>query len=315
MADIRQLRYFVAAVEAESLTRAAERLAVAQPALGLAIRKLEAEFGVPLLVRHSRGIAPTAAGQELLRRAQLLIRDFDALCGAMRDLGDPAAPRGRVVLGMTPSLGNLLGAALLEAAAQRLPGLRIAVIEALSDTLVDCVAQGDCDLALLRDLPERHRAVRGEALAREPMLLVERGPAAGGGARPGGTVPFAALEGLPFAMPGVAPAALPRLIAQAAEAAGCALHVTCEVPATATLRPLLLEGRCVSILPYGTFLPEIRAGLLAAMRITDPVLERVISLAYPATRPLNRAELALRGLIQTQVAACAETEGAPWELA
>ena len=57
--DIKQLRYFMGVLEAKSITKAAEQLYVAQPALGLQIRKLEEELGVELFVRHSRGVAPT----------------------------------------------------------------------------------------------------------------------------------------------------------------------------------------------------------------------------------------------------------------
>ena len=58
---IRQLRYFLRIIELKSFSKAAAYLHVAQPALGLQIRKLEEELGVKLLNRHSRGITPTEA--------------------------------------------------------------------------------------------------------------------------------------------------------------------------------------------------------------------------------------------------------------
>jgi hypothetical protein len=54
--DFRQLRYFVAIVDAGSLMKGSERLHIAQPALSVQMRKLEAELGVPLLSRSSRGV-------------------------------------------------------------------------------------------------------------------------------------------------------------------------------------------------------------------------------------------------------------------
>ena len=59
--NLKQLRYLAKVVEAGSITRAAELLGVAQPALGQQIRLLEEELGVPLLVRHSRGVRTTRA--------------------------------------------------------------------------------------------------------------------------------------------------------------------------------------------------------------------------------------------------------------
>ncbi len=59
--NLRQLRYFVKVVEVGSMTRAAEQLFVAQPALGVQVKALEERLGVELLVRHSRGVAPNSS--------------------------------------------------------------------------------------------------------------------------------------------------------------------------------------------------------------------------------------------------------------
>src|SRR5690606_28476421 len=60
--DIRRLRYFIEIVEAGSLSKAAERLRIAQPALSQTLQSLEAELGVGLVVRHSRGVVATETG-------------------------------------------------------------------------------------------------------------------------------------------------------------------------------------------------------------------------------------------------------------
>jgi DNA-binding transcriptional ArsR family regulator len=67
--EIRQLRYFVAAVEAGSLRSAESRIGVSQPAMTRQIHQLEEELGVELLVRKSRGIRPTDAGRVLFEDA------------------------------------------------------------------------------------------------------------------------------------------------------------------------------------------------------------------------------------------------------
>lgn len=67
--EIRQLRYFVAAVESGSLRSAESRIGVSQPAMTRQIHQLEEELGVELLVRRSRGIRPTDAGQVLFEDA------------------------------------------------------------------------------------------------------------------------------------------------------------------------------------------------------------------------------------------------------
>ena len=62
---LRDLECFIGVCDLGSLNRAAEALNIAQPALGLLVRKLEHEFGADLLVRHARGVTPTPEGEEV----------------------------------------------------------------------------------------------------------------------------------------------------------------------------------------------------------------------------------------------------------
>jgi LysR family nitrogen assimilation transcriptional regulator len=78
---LKQLRYFFHVVETGNITRASQDLNVAQTALGLQIRALEQQMGLPLLNRHSKGVTPTKAGQ-------LLYSDGVALIERLQDLED-----------------------------------------------------------------------------------------------------------------------------------------------------------------------------------------------------------------------------------
>src|SRR5258708_32768874 len=89
--ELRQLRYFVTAIEAGTLTKAAEILSVAQPAVSQQILKLEEELGEQLLMRHSRGVEPTEAGARLLSHASAIPRQLDVAQQEMDELqGEPA---------------------------------------------------------------------------------------------------------------------------------------------------------------------------------------------------------------------------------
>ena len=92
--DIRQLRYFLAIVEEGSLSRAAQALHVAQPALSIHIRNMEADLGTALLFRSPRGVVPTEAGQVLLRHARTVLAQI-ALAEEENRGGD-RAPEGEV---------------------------------------------------------------------------------------------------------------------------------------------------------------------------------------------------------------------------
>ena len=76
--DIRHLRYFLAIAELGSITRAAAQLNVAQPALSLHVKNMEAELGTQLLLRSKSGVTPTEAGHLLMQRARAILDDLDA---------------------------------------------------------------------------------------------------------------------------------------------------------------------------------------------------------------------------------------------
>src|SRR3982750_4276272 len=82
--DLRLIRYFVAVAEEGNVTRAAERLHMAQPPLSAAIRQLEQQLDVRLLDRTPRGGEPPPAGALLLERGRELLREADAVAVAVR---------------------------------------------------------------------------------------------------------------------------------------------------------------------------------------------------------------------------------------
>src|SRR2546423_2354676 len=96
--ELRHLRYFVAVAEERSFTRAAERLWIAQPGLSTQIRRLEAELGIQLFNRHTRGVDLTEAGEVFLERARVALAAADAAAATGSDL--EAGVLGSVRLGL-----------------------------------------------------------------------------------------------------------------------------------------------------------------------------------------------------------------------
>src|SRR5438270_11822300 len=82
--ELRHLRYFIAVVEAGSLTVAARKLHTSQPSLSRQIRDLEDEVGAQLLTRSARGIQLTPAGRAFLDHARLVLSHVEAATGAAR---------------------------------------------------------------------------------------------------------------------------------------------------------------------------------------------------------------------------------------
>jgi DNA-binding transcriptional LysR family regulator len=76
--DIRELRYFAAVMQERNLTAAARRCFISQPSISAAITALETELGTTLFIRHKKGVAPTAAAEQLHAYARRIIDDADA---------------------------------------------------------------------------------------------------------------------------------------------------------------------------------------------------------------------------------------------
>ena len=100
--ELRHLRYFLALADELHFGRAAQRLAISQPPLTVAIQQLEAEVGAPLFMRNSRGVQLTAAGQALVPAAQAAI---DGAAQALHAARDAASGQvGRLSIGFAGTM-------------------------------------------------------------------------------------------------------------------------------------------------------------------------------------------------------------------
>ena len=134
------------------MTRAADYLNVAQPALGLQIRQLEEDLGSQLLNRHSRGVEPTAAGLTLFERAQQILALVDETRAEMRALRGSVSESVR--LGLTPSIISLIGYDLLVEAREEIPQVLFSVTDELGYALIDATKRGELDLALAYEVDD-----------------------------------------------------------------------------------------------------------------------------------------------------------------
>src|SRR3990167_8563808 len=109
--NLKQLRYFVRIAECGSLSKAADALGVAQPALSQQLRALEVELGADLVIRHSRGIAPNDLGTMLLSHFGTIINEIDRTPTLVQDM--TRNPTGEVRLGVTTTAARALTAPLV----------------------------------------------------------------------------------------------------------------------------------------------------------------------------------------------------------
>jgi LysR family transcriptional regulator, benzoate and cis,cis-muconate-responsive activator of ben and cat genes len=169
--ELRHLRYFNAVVEAQSFGRAAERLALTQPALSRQIRNLEQAVGIPLLDRAARGATATAGGLSLYSDALRILDEAGAMSAEAQ-----RAQRGtiaRCILGAVPSNNALmLLRGLFQRAALEFPKLELTVHDFMTPDQPGALRSARIDLGLAHASPlspSESRGVRRERLLNDTV--------------------------------------------------------------------------------------------------------------------------------------------------
>jgi DNA-binding transcriptional LysR family regulator len=275
--DLRQLRYFLAVAEERSVTRAAARLHLTQPPLSAQLARLEHELGVPLLVRHRRGVDLTDAGRLLAERARAVLADVDAAVEAVRRTGQGRS--GRLALAFVPATAWAVLPALLRRFTTDRPDVALRFLEGGSDAVAEHVRSRRADLGLLH-LPPAGASVGPDldvaVVRREPLVAVLPRAAA---VRLGERVDLADLAAEPFLVPA---RALSSHVLGACRLSGFEPEAR-EVELVQTVVALVGAGAGVSVLPASVaavcgpdavtlplarHVPLVETGLLR--RRTDP---------------------------------------------
>lgn len=167
--DVVQLKTLIHVAELGSLSKASDRLHVAQPALSRQIRQLEKELGVYLFERHGRGMEITAAGLEVLERATRIMDELESIRTSVA--GGRAAFRGMVAIGTTPTIAEIVTVPLVQRIRDTHPDLSIRFSSAFSGYLLDWLQRGELELAISYD-PQPLHTLRIEPVMMENLVLV-----------------------------------------------------------------------------------------------------------------------------------------------
>lgn len=300
--DLKQLRTFVHVADLGSLSKAADRLHVAQPALGRQIKLLEDDLGVRLFTRHGRGMVATVAGKILAERATAILR----LVEDMRDevAAEPASVSGTVSLGVPPTVGEVLTGPLVETFVKRHSAVTVRIVPAFSGYLLDLLQRGEIDVAVVYE-GGGAREVHTEPLIEENLFLIGSRTAKLDLRRP---VRFSGITGYPMILPGLRQG-LRRLIEAEARKIGSVLQCAIEAESLQTLKDLVARGLGYTILPLAVVRAEIEAGILRAAPIGQPALVRKLVLARSLARPASNATRIFAESLKTETARLVE-EGA-----
>lgn len=167
--ELRHLRYFEAVARHSHVTRAAEELHIAQPALSKQISQLEQELDVALFNRVGRSVRLTEAGEALLPHARAVLAQVEAARAEMAER--VGLRRGRVSIGTTPTVGTQLLPAALAAFNQRHPGIEFRLHEAGVQTLLELMEAGLTDMVVVA-LPVGDPALTVAELFSEELVIV-----------------------------------------------------------------------------------------------------------------------------------------------
>ena len=279
--EITQLRTLIHVAELGSLSKAADRLRIAQPALSRQIRMLEEELGLRLFTRHGRGMVLTEPGSAVLKHALRVMAELDEIRASAAD--GPAVLRGHVSIGLPPTVADILSVPLADAFRATHPQATLRLVSAYTGYLLDWMLRGEIDLAILYDTRST-RAIRSKPLLQETLFLI--GPA-GAGFSPERPVAFTDLHGQRMLLPSHGHG-LRNIVERSAQNAGIVLDVAVEADSYATLKDLVRHGHGWTILPLAPIHADIAAGTLTGAPLTGPAVQRQLGLCSPTDRPTSR---------------------------
>jgi LysR family nitrogen assimilation transcriptional regulator len=284
--DLRTLRYFVAIADVGSMNAAAGLISIAQPALTRAMRELEHSLDVTLLQRTSRGVRLTAAGVTLYASAQRMLKEAQRV---RQELDAQARVHRRVVtLGAPPTLARVLVPGILETCRRRV-GMRLAVRESFTPVLLEWLAKGLIDVAVI---------TKSETTARTPFLLqpLLGEPFALVTQRSVGLGPIVSAAELPH-IPLLMTTLHREIVSQELSAVGVRLNIEAEVDSVDCIRELLLRGHGSTLMPVSVFKRAGSGAKLTLSEISGVQLSRQLLVAARAEKDAWPLVTALKELI------------------
>lgn len=280
--DLRNLRCFLEVCASGSISKAAEQMHLAQPAMSMQIKGLEEALGLKVFVRTQQGVQLTPAGTRLRKLSIAILTSFDSALEEVRQLD--ATPSGTVCVGLPQSMAKLLTVPLVREVLERWPEVRLQVAELSTGYIPEQLLLGKIDLGITFQ-EHANPGLRYAQIARETLVLIappgrlskRRGKK---GKLP--TIDFFSLEGYPLILP--APEHGLRILLDGFAASNkIALNPIAEVNAIHQLIDVVSSGVGCSLLSYASVMPEVEQGRLSAAEIVDPSISRPVFLARRST--------------------------------
>jgi LysR family hydrogen peroxide-inducible transcriptional activator len=285
---LRQLRYFEALAGHSHFGRAAAACGISQPALSMQIKELEEALGATLVERGARQVRLTKFGEDAAQRVRDILRSIDELGDFARASRDWLA--GRLRIGMIPTIAPYLLPTVMRTLTQVHPKLDIHVREALTSKLIQELAEGRLDTAIVA-LPVSEPSLTEVALFAEKFLLVRPGEDDGAPAPSSETLREMRLllleEGHCFREQALSfcnmQSSLPREVLDASS--------------LSTLVQMVSAGMGVTLIPEMAVAVETRSASVSVARFKNPQPSRTIGMIWRKTSPLAGQLLQLSDVV------------------
>ncbi|HYA72620.1 MAG TPA: LysR substrate-binding domain-containing protein [Roseiarcus sp.] len=286
---LKQLRYFEALARHGHFRRAAAACAISQPALSEQIKEMEESLGAALFERSPRQVRITGLGEEFALRVRDILRSVDELEGWARASRD--RPLGRLRIGVIPTIAPYLLPAIIRGLTRTYADLDINVRETLTPKLIQELAEGRLDTAIVA-LPVSEPSFAEVALFAEDFVLV----------RP------AADEGKPA--PNIETLREMRLLLledghcfRDQALSFCNMHSArprelLDGSTLSTLVQMVGAGIGVTLIPEMAVAVETRSAPVSIARFTSPKPSRTVGMIWRKTSPLTKQLLQISEVVR-----------------
>ena len=290
-----ELRYIVAVAQERNFRRAAEKSYVSQPALSLAIQKLEQELGIKIFERGKNDITVTTVGAEIVEQAHRALEEVDRIRELARQGKDQLTSTLR--LGVIYSVGPYLLPDLVPALKKLAPGMTLEIEENITANLEALLRNGKLDVIIialpfgdsgiltrpLYDEPfevvvdihhrwAKRRSIRSQELATEKVLLLDSG----------------------HCFSNQVAEACPDL-----ERKGADIQ---QGTSFETIRNMVASGLGITVLPASANSARYRSPLLKVVPFTKPIPSRRIALAWRKSfARIQAIDILAKAIAQTRV--------------
>ncbi len=284
------LKVFLTVANEKSFSRAAEKLLRTQPAVSLALQRLEHSLGEKLIDRGGKDLLLTDAGRivyDFARRFENLEREMD---NALSELRDNAA--GRLVIGANEST-TLYLLQHIENYRRMYPKVKVQVRRSLSSKIPVQLIDGDLEMGVISYDPEDPRLVSRVIYTDHLCFVLPPGHRLANR----GTVSIAELGQETFIAHNVV-SPYREVVVREFQRRRVPLLMDVEMPTVESIRRMVQMNEGAAFLPHMCVAQELAQGTLCEVRVEELDVERKIRLVYPARRALSHAARAFLEMVE-----------------